>query len=83
MKQSDELVKKEFCVYWARACLWMELGREPWMMLMPDSLVRPVVHVYEELLPIGAERLCVYSVAVVLRSYEALLCANHAHRLVV
>ena len=66
MKQSYELVKKEFCVYWSRACLWMELGREPWMMLMPDSLVRPVVHVHEQRLPVLRECCAVYSIAMVL-----------------
>ena len=56
---------------------------EPGIRLVADALVRAVVHVHKERFPIGAQRVVVHRIAVILAGDEATLGAHHAHRLVV
>ena len=61
----------------------MELGREPWVGLVTDSLVGAVVHVYEEWFPVGWQCIGIHSIAVVLGGDEALGAAHALNGLVV
>ena len=61
----------------------MELGGEEWLGLVAYALVGAVVHIHEQRLPVLAERSVVHCEAVVLRSYEAAVGADHTYRLVV
>ena len=60
----------------------MELRREERLALMPYTLIGAVVHVDEQGLPVGRERIIVDRETMVLRSDEAAVCANPSHRLV-
>ena len=61
----------------------MELSREPGVGLVTDTLVRAVVHIYEEGLPVGRQCIGIYRIAVVLRGDEALSATNALNGLVV
>ena len=60
----------------------MELAREPGINLMAYAFVAAVVHIHEQLLPVGTQRLCIHGVAMVLARNIAPVGANHAYGLV-
>lgn len=78
-----KLVKQELGVCRSAGSLRVELHREPRLALVAYALVRAIVHVREERLPVGAKRVVIYSKAVILACDEALVCSGHAHRLIV
>ena len=61
----------------------MELSREPGVALVADTLVGAVVHIYEERLPVGRQSSCIYGIAMILGSNEALGAAHTLNGLVV
>ena len=60
----------------------MELGREPGIGLVANTLVRAVVHIYEERLPVRGQRRSIYGKTVILTGDVALRRANLLNRLV-
>ena len=61
----------------------MELSREPGVGLVTDTLVGAVVHIYEEGLPVGRQRIGIYGIAMILGSDEALGATHTLNGLVV
>ena len=60
----------------------MELGREERFRSVAYALVRPVVHVYKQRLPVGSQRAVVDRETVVLAGNEAAVRTDLPHRLV-
>ena len=83
LQQLHELVEEELGIRRSAGGLGVELGREPGVVPVADTLVRAVVHVDEQRFPIGAQGVVVHRITMVLAGDEAAVGAHLPHGLVV
>ena len=60
-------IEQELGVAWTRRAFWMELHTEERRRLAVDTLVAVVIRIHKQLSPVGRQRRCINSIAVVLR----------------
>ena len=66
LEQLYKLIEDKLRISRSAACFRMELRREERLRLMPDSFVRPVVHIDKERFPVSPQRIIIHRIAVIL-----------------